>query len=177
MKHSINLFAVLILLLGLLQNKSIFVCADDENYAAVEDEAELVAEADVDAYGYVSLNEQEEEETPVDTPKETQPVVEEAYIAPEEEEEELVEEIKEKVEEKIAAMQEEMSEKVHSTKPSTSLTSSGKGSLAFIKNKIALAVEKVKGLTPVQAKKAAAATIGVWGAAAGIKFALQRDLD
>jgi len=73
----------------------------------------------------------------------------------------------------------EEKEKPFSSEPSPakrpfSLASSSKDSIAFLKNKFTGAVERVKGLTPAEVKKAAAGALGAWGAAVGIRFALQR---
>jgi hypothetical protein len=189
MKQIRLLFGFLILLIGLVSNAD-FVSADD--VPEVED-------ADIDAYGHVSLNEKGAADSTVEetisraTPKESETSIEEEAN---EGLEETVEEIGEEevteatieVNEKSPPVESipsedapyiEAEEKPLSTEPTPpkapfSLASSSEASMAFLKNKWTVAVEKVKGLTPAEVKKAAAGALGAWGAAVGIRFALQR---
>lgn len=190
MKHIRLLVGFFILLIGLVKNAE-FVSADD--VPEVED-------ADIDAYGHVSLNEKgavdsKVEETIIsrDTPKQSETSIEEeANEGLDESVEEIgAEEVTEatiEVNEKSPTMESipsedvpyiESEEKPLSTEPTSSkapfsLASSSEASMAFLKNKWTVAVEKVKGLTPVEVKKAAAGALGAWGAAVGIRFALHR---
>jgi len=159
MKYSRNSFFFLLLLV-LLAN-ALFISADDELAP------EAIAEADIDATGGVVLNEkvsidQGEEEAVESIPEESETVEEEK----ETETTPVIEEEEEPVESKEEPV------KI----PSATVTESWipSESVAFIKDKVTGVVKKVKGLTAQEAKKVAAATLGVWGAATGIKWAMQR---
>jgi len=222
MKHIRFFLGLLTVLIGILKNAE---------YVTAGDVADL-EDADVDAYGHVSLNDKEsvapevketvsrtteeesktiiEEETDKDLEESTVKIgadeVSEAPIEVTEEESYATESIpteetttesipteetttesiptEETTTESIPTedtpyVEPEEKEKPFSSEPSPaqrpfSLASSSKDSIAFLKNKFTGAVERVKGLTPAEVKKAAAGALGAWGAAVGIRFALQR---
>jgi hypothetical protein len=200
MKHIRFFLGLFTVLIGILKSAD-FVTAGD-----VPD----LEDADVDAYGHVSLNDKEsvdsvvketvsrtteeesetiiEEETVKDLEDSTVQIgadeVPEAPIEVKEEESYATESIptEETTTESIPSEDTpyvEPEEKPSSSEPSPAkrpfpLASSSKDSIAFLKNTFTGAVERVKGLTPAEVKKAAAGALGAWGAAVGIRFALQR---
>lgn len=200
MKHIRFFIGLLTILIGILKNAD-FVTASD--LADLED-------ADVDAYGRVSLDDKESVEQMVtETVSSTTQEASETIIEEETDEDldessvkigvdEVVPEAPIEVEQESYATETipteetttesipsedtpfvDSEEKPYSSETSPrkipfSLASSSKDSLAFLKNKFTGAVERVKGLTPAEVKKAAAGALGAWGAAVGIRFALQR---
>jgi hypothetical protein len=199
MKHIRLFIGLLTVLLGILKSAD-FVTASD--LADLED-------ADVDAYGHVSVEDKESVEQVVSetvsrtTQEASETIIEEetdndsddssVNIAVDEVPEAPIEVEQESYATETIPTEEtttepiptgdnpyvDSEEKAYSSETSPqkipfSLALSSKDSLAFLKNKFTGAVERVKGLTPAEVKKAAAGALGAWGAAVGIRFALQR---